>query len=153
VARNEGVEDGLALLVMALDPFVISDPYDDGAQREEVRRVSAGRLIGCLHHTLVAARVAGEEFLVLAEGGARDDVVALADQILMAVRWPDPLLLGGTSVTASVGIAFPRPAMSAEQLLINADNAMYAARHGGGNRHQLFDESLRESALSVPVAT
>ena len=55
MVRNRGAGGGLALLVMKLDPFVVADPGSTGDRREEVHMVSAGRLIGCLHHACVPA--------------------------------------------------------------------------------------------------
>src|ERR1700683_2582161 len=55
MARNEGVGGNLALLAMAMDPFVVSDAdaSDAWGIREEILTVTAGRFLGCLHHTCV----------------------------------------------------------------------------------------------------
>ena len=153
IVRNEGVGGGLALLVMALDPFIVAVSSDAWDEREEVRMVTAGRLIGCLHHAYVTARITGDEFLVLAEGiGDVGNAIELSEQILMAVRWPEDLLVEEKSVTASIGIAFQGSRTTAERLLINADIAMYSARSGGGNRCQVFEEWMAGDALAMPLA-
>jgi diguanylate cyclase (GGDEF)-like protein len=152
MARNEGVGGDLALLVMALDPFVVADASGAWSMHDEVCMVTAGRVIGCLHHSHVTARIAGDEYLVLAEGaGGVGGAVEVSEQILMAVRWPDPHLFEGESVTASIGIALQESRMAAEQLLINADLAMYAAKSDGGNRYQVFEPSVRDAAMTTPL--
>jgi diguanylate cyclase (GGDEF)-like protein len=153
MARNEDIAGGVALLVMALDPFTVAGPCDAWAMREEICTVAAGRLIGCLHYSSVTGRIAGDEFLVLTEG-IRDvgDAIELSEQILMAVRWPEPHV-EENAVTASIGIALQEDHIMAEQMLINADIAMYSARRSGGNRHQVFEEWMRDTALTTPLAT
>jgi diguanylate cyclase len=137
---------------MAMDPFEVSDTSDAWGIREEVLTVTAGRFLGCLHHTYITARIAGDEFLVLTEGiRGVEGAAEIAEQILMAVRGPEPSVFGRKSVTASVGIALQEPGMAPEQLLINADIALYSARSGGGNRHQVFEDWMRDTALAKPL--
>ena len=153
IARNEGVGGNLALLAMAMDPFVVSDvdASDAWGIREEILTVTAGRFLGCLHHTFVTARIAGDEFLVLTEGiRGIGGAVEIAEQILMAVRGPEPSVFEQKMVSASVGIAFLEHGMGAEHLLINADIALYSARSSGGNRPQVFQEWMRETELTHP---
>jgi GGDEF domain-containing protein len=67
--------------------------------------------------------------------------------MLTSVWSPDPRRASG-SVTASIGIALQGSFTSAEQLLINADIAMYTARSGGGDRYQVFQEWMREPVVA-----
>jgi GGDEF domain-containing protein len=146
VLRNQGAGGGLALLAMKLDPFVMADSGSTWARREEVHMISAGRLIGCLHHTCVTGRIAGDEFAVLAEGiSDLRRATGMAEQMLMCVRWPEDL------VTASIGIALQGSRRSAEQVMIDADIAMFSARSGGGDRYQVYQEWMRETAVAVPA--
>jgi diguanylate cyclase (GGDEF)-like protein len=137
---------------MAMDPFVVSDASDAWAIREEVLTVTAGRFLGCLHHTYVTARIAGDEFLVLTEGiRGVEGAIEIAEQILMAVRGPEPSVFERKSVTASVGIALQEPGVAAEHLLINADIALYSARSEGRNRYEVFEDWMRDTALTKPL--
>ena len=146
MVRNQGAGGGLALLVMKLDPFVVADSGSAWDRREEVHMVSAGRLIGCLHHTCVTGRIAGDEFAVLAEGICDlRRATELAEQMLMCVRWPED------RVSASIGIALQGSRRSAEQVMIDADIAMFSARSGGGDRYQVYQEWMRETAVAVPA--
>jgi GGDEF domain-containing protein len=69
----------------------------------------------------------------------RDQVVTLADRILDAVR--QPLLIGTEDVrpTVSIGYTFSGPELASDQLLSNADIAMYAAKARGKNQYADFD--------------
>ena len=79
------------------------------------------------------------QFLVLAEGvGHVTRATRLAEELLVAVRWPQMLGVEQASVSASIGIAFQEPGHSGEQLRSHAASAMYAARASGGNRCHLF---------------
>jgi diguanylate cyclase (GGDEF)-like protein len=153
ITRNEGAGDDLALLAMAVDPFVVADSAEAWKMREEVGTVTAGRMVGCLHYACVTARIAGDEFLVLVEGMGVEGTIQVSEQILVAVRWPDPQLFEETCLTASIGIAFHEPGLAAEQLLINADMAMYSARRAGGDRCRVFEEWMREAALTSPLVS
>jgi GGDEF domain-containing protein len=139
LVRNDEVVGGLALLALTLDPFTLAYTPGGWAEREDVTLHTAGRLVGCLHYSFPMTQVEPDEFLVLAEG-ARDVTRArgLAEQLLMAVRWPQMLGVEQASVTASIGIAFQEPGHSGQLLHINAASAMYAARVRGGNRYHLF---------------
>ncbi len=146
VHRNAGVPGGLAVLAVAPDPCTFAYADDTSAKRAEVSHVTAGRLVGCLHYSSFVARVAGDEFLVLAEGiGGVERAVALAEQLLAAIRRPE-MAGNETPVTASIGIAFQVPGATTEQLQNNAAVAMYSARSGGGDRWQVYEERTQETA-------
>jgi GGDEF domain-containing protein len=148
MARNGGDGGGLALLALTVDSCTVADARVTWDRREEVQTVTAGRLVGCLHYTSVVARMAGDEYVVLAEGtGDIPSATGLADQILTSVRWPDPRRVDG-SVTASIGIALQQSFTTAERLLTNADVAMYSARGGGGDRYQVFQEWMCETEVA-----
>ena len=87
------------------------------------------------------ARVHGDEFLMLT-GGAQDGLpVALADRVLASLLEP-PLEAGGETVTASMGVAVSSEGVQPEQLLHQADAAMYHAKRAGGARWKLFGSVL-----------
>jgi diguanylate cyclase (GGDEF)-like protein len=147
MARNEGVRDGLAILAVSLDPFILASTSDAWDRQEDIRLVSAGRLVGCLHRSSPATRISGDQFLVLAEGtGGVDGATFLAEQLLMAVRWPEMLQAEARCVTASIGVAFQEPHTSVELLQNRADMAMYSARGNGGNRYEVYLESRLAAA-------
>jgi PAS domain S-box-containing protein len=90
------------------------------------------------------ARFGGDEFAILLDG-FRDihDVVTIADRIQEALR--QPFTLEGQSVfsTASIGIALSNERYStADEMLRDADIAMYRAKHEGKARHAIFDSKM-----------
>ena len=95
------------------------------------------------------ARLGGDEFTVLLEN-IRDasDAVRVADRLLEAVS--APVRLGGADVftTASIGIAVSvSEHAAADELVRDADTAMYRAKAGGGNRYAVFDATMHRGAV------
>lgn len=152
LVRNDDVAGGLALLALMLDPFTLAYTSGGWAEREDVTLHTAGRLVGCLHYSFPMTQVGSDEFLVLAEGvGDVTHAVRLAEQLLMAVRWPNMLGVEQASLTASIGIAFQEPGHSVGHLHSNAASAMHAARVRGGDRYHLFDV-VEDLALDRPLS-
>ena len=100
----------------------------------------AGVLRGSIRRADTAARLGGDEFGVIVEDFSDpDEVEGLADRILEACRRPFRV---GTEVlpsTVSIGFAFWRPGVSVDELMSNADRAMYAAKYRGKDRHERFE--------------
>ncbi len=109
----------------------------------------AERLTTILRPGDTLARMSGDEFVILCEDiGARSNVEPLAVRIGAVLA--EPFALSGTDVaiTASIGIAFAGPGSDVrEQLLRDADAAMYQAKRKGGGRHQIIDLRERRFAL------
>jgi len=94
------------------------------------------------------ARLGGDEFTILLEDiDARDEAIAVAERIQTVLR--DPLALAGHEVfaTVSIGIALSAPGYRrAEDVLRDADTAMYHAKALGKSRHEVFDSSMHARA-------
>jgi len=108
----------------------------------------AGRLRTCLRPGDVVARLGGDEFAVLLE-----EIVGLPDAEHAARRIHEalaaPMSFAGRDLvaTASIGVALSEPDRGRPRdLLHDADLAMYHAKQQGGDRFQVFDVALRESA-------
>ena len=97
----------------------------------------AGRLSAVVRPNDTVARFAGDEFLVLTVGTSGGLPVALADRLLGALHEP-PLRAGAGTVTASMGLAVSHEGVAPEQLLREADAAMYHAKRAGRARWELF---------------
>lgn len=110
----------------------------------------ARRLADSVRDSQYLARIGGDEFaVILTDLGSPDSFVTPVRRMLQAVA--EPLKLDGAvfQVTASIGVAsFPQASveMEAEQLLRQADQAMYLAKLTGKNRFHLFDPIKDESA-------
>jgi diguanylate cyclase (GGDEF)-like protein/PAS domain S-box-containing protein len=115
---------------------------------DELLVTVAARIRSCLRPTDTAARLGGDEFaILLEETRGADDGVVVADRILEALRAPITLQGKRTVIETSVGIAVSGPDDGADELLRNADIAMYMAKGGGKNRHATFEPRMHAAAL------
>ena len=100
----------------------------------------ANVLVGCIRRSDTAARLGGDEFGVIVEDFTYPlEVESLADRILVACRTPMTVGMQTISSTVSIGFAFSRPGISVDELLSNADRAMYAAKFRGKDRFERFE--------------
>jgi diguanylate cyclase (GGDEF)-like protein/PAS domain S-box-containing protein len=134
--------DDVALLFCDLDGFkAVNDAYGHEAG-DVVLKAVAGRMAGIVRTVDTVARLAGDEFAVLLEGAAREEVIAVADRIVDAIA--EGVWIGeqDVSVGVSVGVAWPHP--DDADGLADADLAMYAAKAEGGSGVRVFEPGLRD---------
>jgi diguanylate cyclase (GGDEF)-like protein len=151
VAENTGSGRPVAVLFCDLDRFKeVNDQYGH-AVGDAVLVAVADRLQETTRGTDLAARVGGDEFVVLCEGITSVDALAnLAERIIESVRRPIAVdVESGTGgdgertteqvqVGISIGVALARRvAFDGDRLLIGADQAMYRAKATGGNRYRV----------------
>lgn len=125
-------DEGSAVLYLDLDGFKqINDCYGH-ATGDTVLRTTARRLLASIRRSDVAARVGGDEFVVLLPGvGARADADRIVELIDQAVS--EPMLIDGTEfrVRTSIGVAvFPHDGLLADALVNVADEEMYRTKVG-----------------------
>lgn len=142
-------QDGsVAVLFIDLDRFKqINDTLGHAAGDRLLQEV-AERLAQCVREGDTVARLAGDEFVVLLEGlhDVRDAVV-VADKIVHTVS--EPCHIGGQElrVSPSIGVAiFPDDGLGMEELLRNADTAMYHAKQEGRGRYSFFTQDMNVAA-------
>jgi diguanylate cyclase (GGDEF)-like protein len=138
-----------AVLFADLDRFkLVNDLYGHSAGDELLVAV-ADRLALALRPGDTLARLSGDEFVILCEDlDEPAEVGAIASRIVAAIAAPFDLSGNHVEVTASVGIAFSGPAdQLSEEVLHDADTAMYQAKHRGGGQHQIVD--LREQGRAA----
>ena len=140
--RRSGTQ--AAVLFADLDRFKLVNDLYGHAVGDELLVAVAERLMVALRPGDTLARLSGDEFVILCEDlNEAAEVDAIAARVVEAVAAPFELSGGSVTVTASVGIAFAgRGDQLSEQLLQDADSAMYQAKRQGGARHQVVD--LRE---------
>jgi diguanylate cyclase (GGDEF)-like protein/PAS domain S-box-containing protein len=141
--RDVEADSPRTLLFLDLDDFkTINDslghPTGDGVLVELARRIGEVIREGDL-----VARIGGDEFAVLAEMADTAALEVLASRLLVAVR--EPFVLDGRELrlSASIGIA---TGSGAEELLRNADLAMYEAKRRGGARFAFFATEMHAAA-------
>ncbi|MBA2637315.1 MAG: bifunctional diguanylate cyclase/phosphodiesterase [Solirubrobacterales bacterium] len=146
LARKRRRGTKLALLFCDVDRFkAINDSYGHEAG-DEVLVTLAERLLGALRAGDTAARLGGDEFVVLCEEvRGPEHARALAARLtaaLSAQMWVDGHEL---EVSVSIGVTVVNGRdVGPEDLLRDADAAMYAAKRRGGGRTELFDAVLRK---------
>ena len=143
--RRDASGDGaqVAVLFVDLDNFkLVNDSLGHGCG-DGVLSEMASRIGGCIGSQDIASRFGGDEIVILHPHDIDDSGVSLGHRILAALA--EPIFIAGKEVvvTASVGIARCRPGMkSAEQLLREADTALYAAKDRGRARLVQFNDEL-----------
>ena len=136
------------LLLLDLDDFKdVNDTKGHGAGDELLAAV-AERLRSGLRPDDVPARLGGDEFAVLLPDVARPaDADGLAERLTRAFDAPFELSDGPVSTGASIGVASTAESTSAEELLRNADLALYAAKADGKRRWRHYEASLHDHAV------
>ncbi len=130
---------GVAALFLDMDGLKSANDRLGHAAGDALLQAMAGVLRANVRRSDTAARLGGDEFGVIVEEFSDPaEVEALADRILAACR--KPCLVGSDTVsgTVSIGFAFWRPGVSVDELMSNADQAMYRAKSRGKDRHEQF---------------
>ena len=137
----------LSLMFMDLDDFKeINDSFGHAAGDLALKEV-ASRLQDCLRESDTAARMGGDEFVVLLPAmESPDDAMIVAKKISHALCQPIDLGNLGLTVSTSIGIAiYPEHGSEEEALLRNADAAMYHAKKSGRNNVYIFSDVLQKN--------
>ena len=108
------------------------------------------RLESCMREADTLARVGGDEFISLIDDVDTTEVImSLPDRILESLRTPFSLDGQEIVVSASIGVALSGgPDLTAEEIVRNADIAMYRAKSRGKAGFIVFDEAMHASAVS-----
>ncbi|HSP15017.1 MAG TPA: EAL domain-containing protein [Thermoanaerobaculia bacterium] len=138
----------VAVAFLDLDRFKLVNDSFGHHVGDEVLRGVAERLRDCLREEDTVARIGGDEFTLVMPGlKHHDDVVKVATKLLDAFH--RPLFVGGRDivVNASIGVSvYPEDGNDAEELLRNADTAMYRAKERGGDTIQMYTTALNTHA-------
>ena len=105
------------------------------------------RLGGTLRPADTAARLGGDEFAVLLENAATEAPQAVAGRMLDAFERPFTIQGKQVQMHASIGITLDTPTSTPEEMLRNADLAMYVAKQRGKGRYELFEERMHAQAV------
>jgi diguanylate cyclase (GGDEF)-like protein len=149
LAQARRRQGAVTALYVDIDGFKhVNDSFGHGVGDELLARV-AGRLLTVLREGDTAARLGGDEFVVLLDGPiSRSGAERVTQRLVKTLREPYDLrhTLGRKlTVTASVGIAVGAPA-SADELLRNADVALYEAKARGRDGYAMFEPGMEGSA-------
>jgi diguanylate cyclase (GGDEF)-like protein len=138
----------LAVLYIDIDEFkgvndALGHPIGD-----ELLKGVADRLRGCLRETDVAARLGGDEFAVIQTAiKDRSETIRLVDEIHSAIRQPLECMGHLITTDASIGVATaPCDGVDLDQLLKNADLALYGAKGDGRRTYRFFEAGMDQRA-------
>ena len=143
-ARNDS---GVAIMFLDIDRFkTINDSLGHNAGDRLLLEL-AKRITGVVRNADTVARFGGDEFVVLLEGvEGPGQVCRVAEAILAAVAEPVVVDTHRVAVTTSIGIVLGEGDALVEDLIKNADVAMYRAKQSGRARYELFDAGMQEWA-------
>ncbi|HEX7956917.1 MAG TPA: EAL domain-containing protein, partial [Pyrinomonadaceae bacterium] len=140
-----------AALFLDLDRFKIINDSLGHMVGDQLLVGIAHRLEACLRPGDTVARLGGDEFTILLEDlASTEDAIDVARRVQEAVT--QPFNIGGHEVftTASIGIALSNTGYErAEDLLRDADTAMYRAKLEGKKRHVVFDKGMHDRAMEL----
>jgi diguanylate cyclase (GGDEF)-like protein/PAS domain S-box-containing protein len=144
--RNGGQ---FAVLYLDLDRFKLVNDSLGHLVGDELLTAVSRRLESCLRPGDALARLGGDEFAILLNGlgdGIQANAIAFRIQAALGA----PFSIGGREVftSASIGIAFSRMEYAnPEEMMRDADTAMYHAKARGRSRHELFDADMHARAI------
>lgn len=139
-----------AVLFIDLDRFkMINDTL--GHHAGDIFLVEiANRLRSCVRDNDILARLGGDEFVILLDSLKSDDVEEVANRIISSIEKPYIIENNTLYSNASIGIALcNRSYNNSDEVLRDADAAMYQAKSLGRGRYVFFDESMREQLLAT----
>jgi diguanylate cyclase (GGDEF)-like protein/PAS domain S-box-containing protein len=139
-----------AVLFIDLDRFKIINDSLGHLVGDELLIAIARRLEICLREGDTIARLGGDEFTILLDGiNDFGDAHRVAERVQEVLEQPFSLAGWELFVTASVGIKYSNGGEQPEELLRDADTAMYSAKALGKARYQVFDEKMHTHAVAL----
>jgi diguanylate cyclase (GGDEF)-like protein len=150
LARASRGEERFALLFVDLDYFKRVNDSLGHAAGDVVLREAADRMRRCVRGTDIVARLGGDEFtLLLTDIKSTRDPQIVAEHVIAAMS--TPFLIAGHDhfMNASIGIAlYPDDGGTADELLRNADTAMYRAKDNGRGQSVYFESRMNADAIA-----
>ncbi|MBF0425426.1 MAG: EAL domain-containing protein [Magnetococcales bacterium] len=149
LTRAKRSRSRVALMFIDLDRFKwVNDTLGHAAGDQLLREASA-RLLSCHRESDTVARLGGDEFTVILPDMARGPhAERVAAQILKVLA--EPFILSGQEafISGSIGVTiFPDDGQELDELLRNADSAMYYAKSDGRNAYRFFTPDMQAEAL------
>ncbi|MBV9660185.1 MAG: EAL domain-containing protein [Acidimicrobiales bacterium] len=148
LAQPAGTRPLTAVCFCDLDGFKTVNDSLGHLYGDDLLAITAERLLSVVRAGDTVARLGGDEFAVLLESaGEPETVAAVADRIVAIMREPAELAGRQIAVSVSVGVALAGPHTTAEQLLSEADIAMYEAKRLGKSRWEMFLPAMQSQTF------
>jgi diguanylate cyclase (GGDEF)-like protein len=140
-----------AVLFLDLDRFKVVNDSVGHLYGDQMLQQAGERLAACVRESDVVARLGGDEFALLLEDvQLPEDACHTAQRVIQSLS--EPMYIGGKELftSASIGITLGNSRYrKPEELLRDADVAMYRAKAHGRHRFEIFDERLHQEALQL----
>lgn len=146
--RKVDAQGGMfALMFLDLDGFKpVNDAFGHHVGDQLLRAVAV-RMRENFHRHDTLARIGGDEFVLLVELDDGEEAVSVASRQVSLVSQPFSVQEHDLQVTVSIGISlYPGNGRTQQELLMNADAAMYHAKNAGKNGYSFFDASMNTNA-------
>jgi diguanylate cyclase (GGDEF)-like protein/PAS domain S-box-containing protein len=142
LARAGRRGESVSVLFMDIDDFKMINDEGGHLTGDEILTVVANRLKECLRPGDTICRMGGDEFVLMLENTGKDEISGLLERIIGALQAPIELGERSISLTGSLGVAVAPPGEarrhSPEDLLREADNAMYRVKHQSKADYEVF---------------
>jgi diguanylate cyclase (GGDEF)-like protein len=142
-------DEQLAVLFLDLDNFKTINDTLGHEVGDELLRTVADRLRVCVRETDDVARLGGDEFVIVqTKVSTPADVAAFAQRVREAIMQPYDLLGHRVVVDTSIGIALaPGDGTTREELIKNADLALYGAKESGRRTYRFFEQAMDDRMM------
>ena len=140
---------GIAILLLDLDRFKTINDSLGHSTGDELLVAVGERIVRCLRSGDTAARLGGDEFVILLEDvGELSEATSLATRIIEELSEPFALSGREVAIRGSIGIVLHRSgSISVDELVRNADAAMYAAKGAGTGSWRVFEAAMHQAAV------
>jgi len=139
---------GFSLLFIDLDHFKEVNDSLGHSKGDKLLKIAATRLSNCVRNSDVVARLGGDEFVILLSfASERFDIAEVIRKIHEEISKPFEISGHLAYVTASIGVtSYPADGETSEELMNNADQAMYEAKKAGRNTYQCFNANIKRAS-------
>jgi len=147
--QTANFSEQFAVLFLDLDRFKVINDSLGHLAGDQLLKIVAKRLVDCLRAGDTVARLGGDEFVMLLEGiQSINDVIEVVNRIQDILKIPITLDGNEIFVSTSIGIALNSGTYTQpDQLLRDADTAMYRAKEQGRERYEVFNPAMHTAAL------
>ncbi len=149
ISRARRNDKMVGVMFLDLDGFKrINDTLGHGAG-DELLKITAERLKHVIRESDTVARLGGDEFTVIIDHISQEqDVISVCDKILRTLEKPYKIDSNEFFITSSIGVSlYPFDGENIEELIKNADVAMYRAKGAGKNNYQFYNISMDAQAM------
>jgi diguanylate cyclase (GGDEF)-like protein len=140
----------MTVVFIDLDGFQLINDTLGHKAGDELLKIMAARLSGCLRSVDTLARTGGDEFAIVLydQPGDGTEIGPALNELLEAIARPIQIGGQGVQLTGSLGVAtYPADGTDADALLMNADAAMYRAKAAGRNNFQFYAAEMNGTNL------